>query len=119
MITCYKQFHHAATSQINLKQQLTKVAEMSSGGSSMAILSFCGDVVVIAALNASLMGQSCEFILKSVSSLKRVGSVGNDNNSNWNDLTILKTGERREGVYGCERAKGVATPAKIPLSKKL
>lgn len=92
---------------------------MSSGGSSMAILSFCGDVVVIAALNASLMGQSCEFILKSVSSLKRVGSVGNDNNSNWNDLTILKTGERREGVYGCERAKGVATPAKIPLSKKL
>lgn len=37
-------------------------------GSSMAILSFCGDVVVIAALNASLMGQSCEFILKSVSS---------------------------------------------------
>lgn len=84
----------------------------------MAILSFCGDVVVIAALNASLMGQSCEFILKSVSSSNGVGSVGNDN-SNWNDLTILKTGERREGVYACERVEGVATPAKIPLSKKL
>lgn len=55
---------------------------------------------------------------KSVSSSNRVGSVGNDN-SNWNDLTILKTGERREGVHACERVEGVATPAKIPLSKKL